>query len=530
MNKYKTLKKLGDGTYGDVHLARNVESGESVAIKRMKKKFYSWEECLKLREVQSLKRLNHAYIVKLKEVIREDNVLYFVFEYMKSDLYQLMKNRKKLWPESTVRNIIYQILQGLTFMHKIGFFHRDMKPENLLCSGPELVKIADFGLAREIRSQPPYTDYVSTRWYRAPEVLLRSLNYSSPIDMWAIGCIMAEVYTYRPLFPGTSELDEIFKVCTVLGTPSRATWSEAAVLATAMNFRFPRCTGTPLSRLLPSASQEGIQLLEATLLWDPKRRPTASQALRYPFFAVGHNLPKPTAQVQPIVQQRPPADVPKRESVTLKKRPSVLGESIDIGKTLDEFDDFSYAKPKARKEGSQYANQTTDNFDFRRSANEKSKPQPKISFGRTEFNPVTKALARRESSRLSQEEIRESAKAYYMSKARYSPSATPSTVKITPIKKQQPSAGVFGAAGWNRKPAAIPGPPLAANTAKLPAPFQKKRSQFGNFGVDFGPKVAAGGAGNYSYKTAGIGGSTFGKFNVGLGGRTDWTAKYGRKF
>ena len=105
-------------------------------------------------------------------------------------------------------------------MHKHGFFHRDIKPENLLCKGPELIKIADFGLSREIRLRPPYTDYVSTRWYRAPEVLLRSTNYNSPIDVWAVGCIMAELYTLQPLFPGRSEVDQIFKLCSVLGTPS----------------------------------------------------------------------------------------------------------------------------------------------------------------------------------------------------------------------------------------------------------------------------------------------------------------------
>lgn len=115
----------------------------------------------------------------------------------------------------------YKIFQGLAFMHRHGFFHRDMKPENLLCSGPELVKIADFGLARETRSRPPYTDYVSTRWYRAPEVLLHSINYNTPIDLWAVGCIMAELYTFRPLFPGTSEIDQIFKICSVLGTPEK---------------------------------------------------------------------------------------------------------------------------------------------------------------------------------------------------------------------------------------------------------------------------------------------------------------------
>ncbi|XP_010190308.1 PREDICTED: serine/threonine-protein kinase ICK [Mesitornis unicolor] len=164
MNRYTTIRQLGDGTYGSVLLGRSIESGELIAIKKMKRKFYSWEECMNLREVKSLKKLNHANVVKLKEVIRENDHLYFVFEYMKENLYQLMKERNKLFPESTVRNIMYQILQGLAFIHKHGFFHRDLKPENLLCMGPELVKIADFGLAREIRSRPPYTDYVSTRW------------------------------------------------------------------------------------------------------------------------------------------------------------------------------------------------------------------------------------------------------------------------------------------------------------------------------------------------------------------------------
>ncbi|XP_062377678.1 serine/threonine-protein kinase MAK isoform X9 [Sardina pilchardus] len=169
-----------------------------------------------------------------------------------------------------------------------------MKPENLLCMGPELVKIADFGLAREIRSRPPYTDYVSTRWYRAPEVLLRSSVYSSPIDMWAVGCIMAELYTLRPLFPGNSEVDEIFKICQVLGTVKKSDWPEGYQLASAMNFRFPQCVPTPLKTLIPNASNEAISLMRDMLMWDPKKRPTAAQALRYPYFQVGQLLgPRP---------------------------------------------------------------------------------------------------------------------------------------------------------------------------------------------------------------------------------------------
>ncbi|XP_029107195.1 serine/threonine-protein kinase ICK-like isoform X2 [Scleropages formosus] len=303
MNRYTTLRQLGDGTYGSVLLGRSLESGELVAIKKMKRKFYSWEECMNLREVKSLKKLNHANVVKLKEVIRENDHLYFVFEYMKENLYQLMKDRSRLFPESAVRNIMYQILQGLAFIHKHGFFHRDMKPENLLCMGPELVKIADFGLAREIRSRPPYTDYVSTRWYRAPEVLLRSTNYSSPIDQWAVGCIMAELYTLRPLFPGSSEVDTIFKICQVLGTPKKNDWLEGYQLAAAMNFRWPQCVPSNLRTLIPNASSEAIHLMRDLLQWDPKKRPTASQALRYSYFYVGQALGTPQ-QIQE--QGRPP--------------------------------------------------------------------------------------------------------------------------------------------------------------------------------------------------------------------------------
>uniref|UniRef100_UPI003AAB9B9A serine/threonine-protein kinase MAK-like isoform X1 n=1 Tax=Centroberyx gerrardi TaxID=166262 RepID=UPI003AAB9B9A len=308
MNRYTTLKQLGDGTYGSVLMGRSNESGELVAIKRMKRKFYSWEECMNLREVKSLKKLNHANVVKLKEVIRENDHLYFVFEYMKENLYQLMKDRNKLFPESVIRNISFQILQGLSFIHKHGFFHRDMKPENLLCMGPELVKIADFGLAREIRSRPPYTDYVSTRWYRAPEVLLRSSTYSSPIDLWAVGCIMAELYTLRPLFPGNSEVDEIFKICQVLGTVKKSDWPEGYQLASAMNFRFPQCVPTHLKTLIPNASNEAIALMKDLLQWDPKKRPTVVQALRYPYFQVGQVLgPRPQSQEVRKVQAKPPA-------------------------------------------------------------------------------------------------------------------------------------------------------------------------------------------------------------------------------
>ncbi|XP_015788644.1 serine/threonine-protein kinase ICK-like [Tetranychus urticae] len=290
MNRYVMLSQLGDGTYGTVLLAQRLDTGEKVAIKKMKKRYYSWEECMNLREVKSLQKLSHPNLVKLREVIREDNILYFVFEYMKENLYQLIKDREKPFAEPVIRNIMYQILEGLNFMHKHGFFHRDIKPENLLCNGPELIKIADFGLAREIRSRPPYTDYVSTRWYRAPEVLLRSTNYSSPIDIWAVGCIMAELYSLQPLFPGRSEIDQIFRICSVLGTPDKRDWMEGYQLASTMNFKFPLMSPISLESAIPNASSGAIDLLVDMLKWNSSKRPTVSHSLRYSYFQVNQKL------------------------------------------------------------------------------------------------------------------------------------------------------------------------------------------------------------------------------------------------
>ncbi|GAX76513.1 hypothetical protein CEUSTIGMA_g3959.t1 [Chlamydomonas eustigma] len=321
MNRYKVVKQLGDGTYGTVWKAINRQSNEVVAIKKMKRKFYSWEECMSLREVKSLRKLNHPCIVKLKEVIRENDELFFVFEFLECNLYQLTKDRDKYFPESRVRNWCYQILQGLAYTHKQGFFHRDMKPENLLAS-KDTVKVADYGLAREIRSRPPYTDYVSTRWYRAPEVLLRSPYYNAPIDIFAMGAIMAELYTLRPLFPGSSEADEIYKICSVLGTPTAQTWPEGLKLAAAMNFRFPQFAPTPFSKIIPHACPEAVDLMTAMCHWDPNKRPTAVQCLQHPYFSIGVRPSIPVA-TSPATGDRPSSHsfmIPGKDATNLEDR------------------------------------------------------------------------------------------------------------------------------------------------------------------------------------------------------------------
>jgi len=264
----------------------NKQSGEFVAVKRIKRLFKSWEECMQLRELSSLRKLKqHPNIVQLKEIVREQQQLNFVFEFMKDGtLLNDMQKRAAPHSEGEVRHIMRQVLAGLEMCHKNNFFHRDIKPENLLMLGTT-VKIADFGCAREIRSRPPFTDYVSTRWYRAPELLLRSTVYNSPVDMWACGCIMAELFAKRNLFPGKNDIDTLFKIVNILGTPNSQTWPEGLRMAKAKGINFPNSSGIHLQSIMPNASEDALRLMTDLLKYDSNKRPSSVQALNYPFFS-----------------------------------------------------------------------------------------------------------------------------------------------------------------------------------------------------------------------------------------------------
>ncbi len=290
------ITRLGGGSFADVYKAREKSTGDLVAIKILKKKYSKWEDCLELREVKSLQKLHsdaisyqkgQESIIKLKQIIfiKESGTLNLVFEYMERDLFELMKsNSPKHLSEDKIRSITYQTLLGLAYMHKYGFFHRDMKPENLLCVG-ENIKIADFGLAREIRSVPPYTEYVSTRYYRAPECILKSTNYNSPVDIWGLGCIMAEMYLHpQPLFFGNNEKEVLFKICSILGTPNHYTWNEGLQMAKMVNIKFPNFNGVELDSIIHDASSDAIDLMKQMLQWDPNKRATAQNLLNHPFF------------------------------------------------------------------------------------------------------------------------------------------------------------------------------------------------------------------------------------------------------
>ncbi|KAM0947052.1 putative protein-serine/threonine kinase CMGC-RCK family [Dioscorea sansibarensis] len=292
MDKYRLIKEIGDGTCGIVYKALDLQTNDVVAIKKMKRKYFFWEECMNLREVKALRRLDHCNIVKLKEIVRENNELFIIFEYMECNLYEVMRERVTAFSEEEIRNLMSQILQGLSYMHKNGFFHRDLKPENLLVTNG-IIKIADFGLVRETMSKPPYTDYVSTRWYRAPEVLLQSSSYTSAIDMWAVGAILAELFTLSPLFPGESETDQLHKICAVLGTPNCSIWPEGMNFLRANHFNFFQFPPANIADIIPNASSEAIDLILQLCSWDPLRRPTAEQSLQHPFFHTRTWVPCP---------------------------------------------------------------------------------------------------------------------------------------------------------------------------------------------------------------------------------------------
>ncbi|EPS63316.1 hypothetical protein M569_11466, partial [Genlisea aurea] len=345
MERYKLIKEVGNGTFGSVWRAISKQSGEVVAVKKMKRKYYSWDECINLREVKSLRKMSHPNVVKLKEVIREHDILYFVFEYMECNLYQLMKDKEHLFSEAEVRNWCFQVFQGLAYIHQRGYFHRDLKPENMLVS-KDVLKIADFGLAREINSGPPFTEYVSTRWYRAPEVLLQSPIYGAPVDIWAMGAIMAELFTLRPLFPGSSEADEIYKICCVLGSPSDAEWKEGIELANAINYQFPQVHGVQLSTLMPGVGEDALNLIKSLCSWNPCKRPTASEAIQHPFFQSCFYVP-PSLRPKPAGMPRTPNSAVMKKSFELENDAKYVG---------------SFSNPKPSKSSSFSASKTRSSY------------------------------------------------------------------------------------------------------------------------------------------------------------------------
>ncbi|NXK56736.1 CDK3 kinase, partial [Chauna torquata] len=283
---FQKVEKIGEGTYGVVYKARNKRTGQLVALKKIR--LDSETEGVPstaIREISLLKELKHPNIVRLLDVVHSQKKLYLVFEYLNQDLKKYIDSAQTGdFPLSLVKNYLFQLLQGVSFCHSHRVIHRDLKPQNLLINEAGAIKLADFGLARAFGVPlRTYTHEVVTLWYRAPEILLGCKYYSTAVDIWSIGCIFAEMVTRKALFPGDSEIDQLFRIFRTLGTPTEATWPGVTQLPDYKG-DFPRWARKEMKEIVPNLDQDGRDLLAQLLLYDPSKRISAKAALNHQYF------------------------------------------------------------------------------------------------------------------------------------------------------------------------------------------------------------------------------------------------------
>ncbi|KAK4283483.1 hypothetical protein QN277_000429 [Acacia crassicarpa] len=295
VDEFERLNKIDEGTYGVVYRAKDKKTGEIVALKKVKmEKEKEGFPLTSLREINVLLSFHHPSIVDVKEVVVGSNLdsIFMVMEYMEHDLKGLMEAMKQPFSQSEVKCLMLQLLEGVKYLHDNWVLHRDLKTSNLLLNNRGELKICDFGLARQYGSPlKTYTHLVVTLWYRAPELLLGAKQYSTAIDMWSLGCIMAELLSKEPLFNGKTEFDQIDKIFRILGTPNEAIWPGFSKLpGVKVNFvkhqynllrkKFPATsfTGSPV------LSDSGFDLLNKLLTYDPEKRITAEEALNHEWF------------------------------------------------------------------------------------------------------------------------------------------------------------------------------------------------------------------------------------------------------
>lgn len=284
---YEKIEKVGEGTYGVVYKARHKSSNNIVALKKIR--LENEDEGVPstaMREISLLKELKHPNIVDLTDVHLTENRLYLVFEFLSMDLkrYIDLIPKDEFLDAKLLKSYLRQMLDALLFCHKRRVIHRDLKPQNLLIDSNGCIKIADFGLARAfVIPVRAYTHEVVTLWYRAPEVLLGCTRYATPVDIWSVACIMAEMATKVPLFHGDSEIDQLFRIFKTLGTPTEDVWPGVTSLK-AYKPTFPQWKRNIFRALVPQLCKSGQDLLEKMLIYDPHKRMNAKSALDHPYF------------------------------------------------------------------------------------------------------------------------------------------------------------------------------------------------------------------------------------------------------
>lgn len=289
MNKYEVLGIVGEGAYGVVLKCRNKESEEIVAIKRFKEA--DDDEILRkttLREVKILRLLRHSNIVSLTEAFRRKGKLYLVFEYVAKNLLEVLEEQPQGLRAEVVRMYVHQLCEAIHWCHSHDVIHRDIKPENLLINGKtKLLKLCDFGFARIVtKSTNELTDYVATRWYRAPELLLGSTGYGFEVDIWAIGCIMGEITDGQPIFPGETEVDQLYIVQRVLGPLIPAHVDLFTANPRFLGLKFPDMSKpeTLQKKYVGKLGKSALNFLQSVLRMDPAERPSSEAALAHTYF------------------------------------------------------------------------------------------------------------------------------------------------------------------------------------------------------------------------------------------------------
>ncbi|KAF8772119.1 hypothetical protein HU200_006114 [Digitaria exilis] len=352
-SQYQIQEVIGKGSYGVVAAAVDTRTGERVAIKKINDVFEHVSDATRiLREIKLLRLLRHPDIVEIKHIMlppsrREFQDIYVVFELMESDLHQVIRANDDLTPEHH-QFFLYQLLRALKYIHAANVFHRDLKPKNILANSDCKLKICDFGLARASFNDAPsaifWTDYVATRWYRAPELCGSFFSkYTPAIDIWSIGCIFAELLTGRPLFPGKNVVHQLDIITDLLGTPSSETLSrirneKARRYLSCMRKKHP----VPFTQKFRNADPLALRLLERLLAFDPKDRPTAEEALADPYFARLANVERepsrnPISKLEFEFERRKLAKDDVRELIyreILEYHPQMLEEYMKGGEQI----------------------------------------------------------------------------------------------------------------------------------------------------------------------------------------------------
>ncbi|KAI7889016.1 kinase-like domain-containing protein [Mucor mucedo] len=304
ITSYELQEKLGQGSYGEVFKARNKESNDLVALKRMSIGDEGKGIHLStIREINILKQLNHKNIIPLRDVVvdPENRNIYIVLPYMEHDLAGLLHNPNVKLTAQDIKTYLKQLLEATAHMHESGILHRDIKASNILINNDGILQIADFGLARDMdNGNEEYTKSVVTRWYRPPELILGEGRYTSAIDMWGVGCVFGELIKSRAILQGQDDLDQLKKIFNLCGSPNQKNMPNWHKLPDARKTRFKK-TVRRVRRDYSSFDPLAADLLDKLLVLDPKKRLTALEALDHNYFS---SSPLPTD----------PANLPKYEA------------------------------------------------------------------------------------------------------------------------------------------------------------------------------------------------------------------------